>query len=332
MPVRKTEPRKRPGEFELIERLFAPLARGAEGAFGLRDDVAVLAPPRGHEHVLKTDSVIERVHFRRSDPPGSIGCKALRRALSDLAAKGAEPAAWLLALALPSWPDMAWIEEFASGLARDGEEFGIPLLGGETNATPGPLTITVTAIGHVPAGELIRRKGAEPGDGVFVTGTIGDAAAGLVLAETSAPPDAARDYLVSRYRIPMPRLAFGLAIRGIAHAAIDVSDGLLADCAHLADESGARVVVDAARIPLSEELRRLKSDDLATRVEAATAGDDYEIAFAAPQSAAQAIADAARRTATPVTRIGRVERGRGVALTGESGTEIAVERKGYTHF
>ncbi|MGH6887853.1 MAG: thiamine-phosphate kinase [Rhizomicrobium sp.] len=332
MAGRNAEPRARPGEFELIERLFAPLARGAGGAFGLRDDVAALAPPFGHEHVLKTDSLIESVHFRRNDPPATVGRKALRRALSDLAAKGAEPSAWLLALALPPWPDMAWLEDLALGLAADVAEFGIPLVGGETNATPGPLTMTITAIGHVPAGKLILRSGANLGDGVFVTGTIGDAGAGLSLAAGTAAPDPARDYLVSRHRVPAPRLAFGLAIRGIATAAIDVSDGLLADCGHLASRSDVQIVIDAGRIPLSEEFRQLKGEHTGARVEAATAGDDYEIAFTAPRSAAHKIADASRGAGTPVARIGTVEAGRGIALKDESGMEIAVERKGYAHF
>lgn len=327
----RNEPRARPGEFELIATLFAPLARGAAGAFGLRDDVAVLAPPSGHAHVLKTDSIIESVHFRRADPAGTVGRKSLRRALSDQAAKGAIPSAWLLALALPSWPDMQWLEDFTAGLATDGAEFAIPLLGGETNATPGPLTITVTAIGHVPAGDIVRRNGAKAGDGVFVTGTIGDAGAGLSLAD-AVTCDAARDYLVSRYRLPQPRLALGLALRRIASAAIDVSDGLLADSRHIADASGARIVIEVARIPLSDEYRLLKGDTREARVVAATAGDDYEIAFTAPQSAVSDIAEAARRTQTSVTRIGTVETGSGVALTDESGAEIAVGRLGYTHF
>lgn len=332
MSSRNTEPRARLSEFELIERLFAPLARDAEGAFGLRDDVAVLAPPIGHQHVFKSDSIIESVHFRRTDPAGTVGRKALRRALSDLAAKGAEPSAWLLALALPPWPDMAWLEEFATALAADMTDFRIPLVGGETNATPGPLTITVTAIGHVPAGKLIRRKGAKEGDGVFVTGTIGDAAAGLVLSATTVAVDGAHEYLVSRYRVPRPRLSLGLAIRGIATAAVDVSDGLLADCGHLAAESHVRIIIEERRIPLSGEYRLLRGDNRETRMAAATAGDDYEIAFTAPESVASAIADAARRTATAVTRIGVAEAGSGIALTDESGVEIPVGRKGYAHF
>lgn len=332
MTGRNAEPPRRPHEFELIERFFAPLTQGAPGAFGLRDDAAVLAPPPGHEHVLKTDSLIESVHFHRSDPAQTVGRKALRRALSDLAAKGAEPAAWLLALALPSWPDVAWLEAFAAGLAADGEEFAIPLVGGETNATPGPLTITVTAVGHVPTGTLVRRKGAKEGDAVFVTGTIGDAGVGLSYGTDTEQLDYAQDFLLSRYRVPLPRLAFGQALRGLASAATDVSDGLIADLGHLADASDVRISIEAARIPLSDAFGHAEGVRLDARIRAAAAGDDYEIAFAAPESASLAIEDAARRTNTAVTRIGHVVKGTGVALLGESGAEIAVARKGYTHF
>lgn len=165
-------------EFELVAKLFAPLARNLPGAFALADDVAVIMPPAGHEVVLKTDSLIEGIHFRREDPARTVAQKALRRALSDLAAKGAEPSVYLLALALPPWPDMEWLEAFAGGLAADQAEFGLSLAGGETNATPGPLTVTVTAIGYVSPGALIRRSGARAGDRVFVTGTLGDAGGG----------------------------------------------------------------------------------------------------------------------------------------------------------
>lgn len=323
----------RPGEFALIARLFAPLAKGVPGAFALADDVAVLEPLAGHDVVLKTDSLIEGVHFLRDDPANMVAQKALRRALSDLAAKGAAPSVYLLALALPSWPDMGWLEAFANGLAEDQESFGISLAGGETNATPGPLTITVTALGQVPRGKLIRRLGASPGDVVFVTGTIGDAGAGLALAthRDNAPGNAARDFLLSRYLLPLPRLSLGLALRGIASAALDVSDGLLADLAHIADVSQVRIEIDAADIPLSPALREMSGGNEAI-ARAATAGDDYEIAFTARPSKREAIHEVAARAGTAVTAIGRVRAGEGVVLLDEAGREIPAARKGYTHF
>ncbi|HEX4157380.1 MAG TPA: thiamine-phosphate kinase [Rhizomicrobium sp.] len=334
MTANRAEARGRLGEFELIERIFAPLARGAPGAMDLADDVALLAPRPGCEIVLKTDSLIESVHFRRDDPPSTVGRKALRRALSDLAAKGAAPAAYLLALALPEWPDTRWLEEFAQGLSRDQQEFGISLFGGETNSTPGPVTITVTAVGFVPEDALIRRKGARSGDQVFVTGSIGDAAAGVAILVQEYPPslDTAAEFLISRYQVPTPRLAFGRAIRGIANAAIDVSDGLLADLGHIADVSGVRIETDSSAIPLSSHLQGLWGTELDARIRAATAGDDYEIAFTAPAEASDAIREVARRTATNVTTIGRVVPGSTVAFLDSTGGEVPLERRGYTHF
>jgi thiamine-monophosphate kinase len=332
MTTREARPR-RPGEFALIAELFAPLSRGFPGAFGLTDDVAVLAPRPGHDVVLKTDSLIEGVHFLRSDPPQTIGRKALRRALSDLAAKGAEPEVYLLALALPEWPDSGWLRAFADGLAADQEEFGIALAGGETDATPGPVTITVTAIGYTPEGELVRRNGARPGDTVFVTGTIGDAAAGLLLAKGKVQASSAEhEFLLSRFRLPVPGLSFGRAMRKIASAAIDVSDGLLADLGHIAETSGVRIEVDAARIPLSEALGEFSGADVDARARAAAAGDDYEIGFTAAPTNEPEIAACARETLTEVTAIGSVVAGQGVRLLNASGQQIVVAKRGYTHF
>ncbi|HEX4079001.1 MAG TPA: thiamine-phosphate kinase [Rhizomicrobium sp.] len=328
------DPPQRPGEFELIAKLFAPLARDAEGAFGLADDVAVLGPRPGMDVVFKCDSLIESVHFLRDDPPATVARKALRRALSDLAAKGAEPGAYLLALALPPWPDLEWLEAFAGGLAADQAEFGISLIGGETDATPGPVTITVTAIGHVPQGALIRRNGARPGDLVFVTGTIGDAGAGLSLLKDGARAlsDTARNFLLARYRVPVPRLAFGRGLRALAAAAIDISDGLAADLGHIAETSGVRIEIDAARVPLSAALRELRGDGPQARLPAAGAGDDYEIAFTAASSNTEAILGIADRTLTPVAIIGSVVAGRGVAMLDATGREISLAHTGYTHF
>ncbi|MGH6870822.1 MAG: thiamine-phosphate kinase [Rhizomicrobium sp.] len=303
------------GEFKLIARHFAPLAK-ARGAFGLADDAATLAPPRGHEIVVTTDALIAGVHFLTGDPPGDIARKALRVNLSDLAAKGAEPLGYLLALALPRTVRDAWLREFARGLAKDQKAFRVALLGGDTTATPGPLTIAITAIGSVPRGRMIRRKGARPGDLVFVSGTIGDAGAGLALLRRKRKSPTRP---IARYRLPTPRLALGLALRGIATAALDVSDGLVADLGHIAEVSKVRIAIDAARIPGGHD-----------PVAAATAGDDYEIAFTAPNRAA--VVRAAKRARVRVTEVGRVERGRGCVLLDKSGEPIALTRAGYSHF
>jgi thiamine-monophosphate kinase len=325
----KTE--RRLGEFELIAALFAPLSRNAPGAFGLTDDAAVLAPPPGQEVVLKTDAIVEGVHFLRDDPAESVARKALRVNLSDLAAKGAAPAGYLMTLLLPDWPDMTWLRGFAGGLAADQVEFGLSLMGGDTSATPGPLAVSISAMGFVPLGQMIRRAGAKNGDCIFVSGTIGDAGGGLAVLK-DAKQGSAYPELVARYRVPSPRLKLGRALRGIATAALDISDGLVADLAHLAMSSRVRMVVDAARVPLSPALRQLWGSSADAIERAVTAGDDYEIAFTAPPSQRNAIANAAAASGVSVTEIGRVEAGEGVVLRDADGREIPIARGGFTHF
>jgi len=317
---------ERPSEFSLIAQVFAPLAT-AQGAFGLTDDVALLPARADHDVVVTTDALVEGIHFLADDPADSVARKALRVNLSDLAAKGAEPAGYFLVLSLPSRIDMQWIESFARGLGEDQKVFGLSLLGGDTTSTPGALTLAVTAVGYVPAGTLIRRAGAKAGDGVFVSGTIGDAGGGLTILKGEGGMSAD---LIARYRVPSPRLALGRALRGIASAALDVSDGLIADLSHIADVSSVRIVVEAAHIPRSGALRAQWGDTSDAIVRAATSGDDYEIAFTAPSESA--VMDSARRAKTSVTCIGRVQRGAGVALVDASGREIAVPRTGFTHF
>jgi thiamine-monophosphate kinase len=254
--------------------------------------------------------------------------------LSDLAAKGAAPMAYMLALSLPDWSDLAWLEAFARGLSEDQREFGIALIGGDTTHTPGPLTLAITALGSIPRGTMIRRSGAKVDDIVFVSGNVGDAGGGLAILkrESGSVPDEVREVLVARYRIPSPRLALGLALRGIASAALDVSDGLLADLAHIAETSKVQIEIDAACIPVSPALRMLWGDDQAARIRAATAGDDYEIAFTAPEANRTGVLQAAASACVAVTEIGRVTAGEGTTLLDASGRPIAVPRAGYTHF
>ena len=306
-------------EFELIATLFAPLAT-SPGAFGLKDDVAIIAPRVGHDLVTTTDTIIEGVDFFGDDPPDTVARKALRANLSDLAAKGAEPAAYLLTLMLPEKIDRTFLESFVHGLASDQEKFGIVLLGGDMSATPGPLAISITAFGHVPAGRLVRRNGARPGDLVFVTGTIGDSGAGLSLLKDGRSEPSR---LIERYRVPESRVAFASAVRA-ASASIDISDGLLADLGHIAEVSGVRIVVEADKVPLSSELIALWGKETAAIIRAATAGDDYEIAFTAPAAICG--------SETSVTAVGRVAQGSGVVLIGADGKEMEVPRAGYRHF
>lgn len=324
---------KRSGEFEIIARYFAPLATHP-GAMGLKDDVALLKPKAGNQLVLKTDGIVEGVHFFRNDPPASIAQKALRVNLSDLAAKGAESTGYLLTLALPSWVDDEWLAAFAQGLAEDQKTFGISLLGGDTDATPGPLTISVTALGQVAEGTMIPRSGARVGDRVFVSGMIGDGGAGLAVLKgegekLSAPQ---REALIARYQTPEPRLKLGQGLVGIASAALDVSDGLIADLGHIADTSNVRIVVEAGRVPMSDACRALWGSSNEAIARAATSGDDYEIAFAAPAARRDAVMAAAKKANTPVTEIGHVEKGQGVVLLDANGSSIPLKQGGFTHF
>jgi thiamine-monophosphate kinase len=314
-------------EFGLIARYFRPLATD-EGALSLGDDAAMLAQRSGYDTVVTADALTAGVHFLPDDPPDLIAAKALRVNLSDLAAKGAEPVGYLLALALPQSTTDAWLAAFARGLGADQKAFGVSLLGGDTTATPGPLTIAITALGRVPSGTMIRRSNAKPGDHVFVSGTIGDAGAGLAALQGKLPtiPSGCRTDLVGRYRAPTPRLALGRALRGIASAALDVSDGLLADLGHIAEMSGVRIVVQADAIPLSGALRAVWPGQNGV-VRAVTAGDDYEIAFT---SGVQNPLESA--APVPVARIGQVEAGNGVVLVDGAGRPIPVGKAGFTHF
>jgi len=323
--------RKRPGEFALIAELFAPLAR-TPAALGLTDDAALLTPPRGRDYVVTTDAVVEGVHFLKSDPPDSIARKALRVNLSDLAAKGAEPVGYLLALSLPDRIDHLWLKAFARGLARDQKTFGITLLGGDTTRTPGPLSIAITAIGSIPKGRMIKRRGARPGDLVFVSGTIGDAGAGLECLRRRRVSGKAARHLIARYRIPEPRLTLGKRLVTVASAAIDVSDGMLADLGHIAETSKVRIAVDALRLPLSRPLCAVWGNSDAAVIRAATAGDDYELAFTCARADADKVRALGRATGVPVAECGVVMRGRGVVLIDSRRKPRFPTHGGYTHF
>jgi thiamine-monophosphate kinase len=333
-PLPMTNSRFKPrrlGEFAMIAKYFAPLAKGSPGAFALNDDVAILKLPKGAELIAKVDAIVEGVHFFRNDPPDSVAMKALRVNLSDLAAKGAIPLGYLLSLSLAPWVGDAWIAGFARGLAKDQKRYGLDLLGGDTTATPGALTISITVLGQGAARKTPRRAGASPGDLVFVTGTIGDAGAGLEVlkgAGRSLSP-AERAYLVRRYRLPEPRLSLGRLLAPLVSASLDVSDGLIADLGHIAEVSKVAIDVDASCVPLHKASRKLWGDSALTK--AAASGDDYEIAFTAPPRARARIAAAARKAKTEVTQIGAVREGKGVRLL-DRGHKLPLRRTGYTHF
>jgi thiamine-monophosphate kinase len=321
------------GEFERIDRYFRPLARATKGALGLADDAALLDPGQGRDLVVTTDAMVETVHYLADEDPMRVAQKLLRSNLSDLAAKGAAPLAYTLTLALPAQPDESWIERFVEGLAADQALYGIGLLGGDSVRTPGTAVLSVTAFGTVPQGAMLRRSGARPGDDLYVSGTLGDAALGLRVILGRLPglaPDAA-EALAQRHRVPEPRMALGRALVGLAHAAMDVSDGLPGDLPHLCDASGTAAEVELARLPLSDAARAAIALDPALQDVAWGGGEDYELLFSAPVSARTAIEAAAVAAGTAVTRIGRIAAGHGVRLLDRQGSPIE-SLTGWRHF
>ena len=320
------------GEFGRIRRYFAPLA--GPGGLGLADDAAVLACPPGRELVATVDAMVCGVHYLPEDPPDLVARKLLRVNLSDLAAMGATPRWYLLTTALPAALGDDWVARFASGLAEDQTNYGVSLLGGDSVATPGPAVLSLTALGEVAAGAAIRRSGARPGDRIWVSGTIGDAALGLEVlrgghGELSAPD---RAMLAARFRLPEPRVALGPRLAGLAHAMADISDGLLADLGHICEASGVAATVTAAALPLSPAAERIAAAEPGLRARAAAAGDDYELLFAAPPEAAPALAALAGELGLRLSEIGAIHAGEGVRLCDAAGREIAVARPGYSHF
>jgi thiamine-monophosphate kinase len=330
----KGKPR-RPGEFELIARYFAPLATDP-AALGLADDAARLRVGARDELVITTDLIAAGVHFFADDPPESIARKALRVNLSDLAAKGAEPLGYLLALALPAEWTEAWIRKFARGLEADQATYGISLIGGDTSRAANGVTVAITAIGRLPRGTMVHRAGARPGDLLYVTGTIGDAALGLAIRLGEIDRHSLGRFahpLLDRYLHPQPRLAIAAAIRRHASAALDVSDGLVGDFGHICDVSRVGGVIEAARVPLSPAAARLVAADASALERALTGGDDYEILAAIAPRQAVAFERAARRAGVDVTRIGHVTKGEGApTVLGRDGRPLTFGHASFDHF
>ena len=321
----------RPGEFELIARYFAPFA--APGAFGLLDDAAALTPPAGHDLVLTKDALIAGVHFFADDPPDMIARKALRVNLSDLAAKGAAPLGFLLGLGLHDGWTEAWMEAFAGGLADDSRAYNCPLYGGDTVSTRDRLMLSVTAIGAVPQGGMVRRGGGRPGDHLYVSGTIGDGALGLIEWRRQQTGEPFVQELARRYLVPQPRMELAPALRKHARAAMDVSDGLVGDAGKLASASGCGLVLQLGDVPLSAAARAVIADNPVRLLCAVTGGDDYEILAAVPPDAGLAFETAARSVGISVTRIGALTAPEsGVAVTGPDGAPVKLTAQSYRHF
>jgi thiamine-monophosphate kinase len=320
-------------EDALIARFFAPYAGPA--ALGLRDDAARLAPPAGCDLVLTTDALVAGVHFFADDPPESIARKALRVNLSDLAAKGAHPLGFLLSLALPADWTETWLSTFAAALGADGLAYDCPLAGGDTVKTPGPLTLSITALGTVPAGRMAARTGVRPGDRLYVTGTIGDAAIGLHIRQGKGPdlPRSDRDFLVRRYLEPQPRVSLAPAMATHASGGMDVSDGFVGDLTKMLAVSGVTARVLAYRAPLSSAARAAIAAKPDLFAVALTGGDDYEILASAPRSSAAAFEAAAAAADVPLTCVGEALEGYGPPFfVAPDGGAMTFAHGSYSHF
>jgi thiamine-monophosphate kinase len=313
-----------PAEFSLIARHFRPLA--GPGALDLRDDAAVFTPPAGRELVLTVDAMVAGVHFLPDDPPDLIGRKLLRVNISDIAAKGAAPLCYLMTVSAPKDTPNSWFAGFAAGLAQDQATYGVTLLGGDTTSTPGPISLSLTLIGHVAPGTAVHRFGARAGDEIWVTGTIGDGALGLAVALGRITD--ATGFLLDRYRLPRPRV--GLALAGLASAGMDISDGLVQDLGHICRASELAAEIAADRVPLSDAARAAGPEWLATCL---TGGDDYELLLAVPPERSEALRAEAARVGVAVSRIGRFHPGPAeVVVRGASGEILALGPGGWSHF
>jgi thiamine-monophosphate kinase len=324
-------------EDRLIATYFRPIATHP-GAFDLTDDAAAIAPPPGCDLVLKTDGVISGVHFFLDDPADAVARKALRINLSDLAAKGAAPLGFLLSIGLPAGLPPDWLKSFARGLREDAEHYGCPLLGGDTDRSPGAITVYIAALGTVPHGTMVRRKGARPGDLVVATGTIGDAALGLVLRRDDGAAgrwklDAAmRDHLLGRYLLPQPRTAVAESLRRHASAAMDVSDGLAGDLAKLCRVSGVAADIAIANVPVSPAARQAVAAEPALIETILTGGDDFEVIATVAPDRFDALRREAAAAGVAVTQIGTVAAGQGAHFRDPDGRTLAFRRPSYSHF
>ncbi len=327
----------RPHEFELIKRFFAPLATDS-GSLGLADDAAVFTPRPRVDLVLTKDMLAANVHFFASDPPEAIARKALRVNLSDLAAKGARPRGYLLGLGLAVDWTADWLERFCAGLKADQAAYDVVLWGGDTIKSGDGLQISVTAIGEVPQAKAVRRNGARAGDVIYVSGTIGDGAAGLKARLDSGFAgrygliDQDLDHILDRYLLPRPRVELAGVLSDHAHAAMDISDGLVADAKHIAAASAVDLCIDLDLVPMSPALAKICSAGGDDAVAVLGGGDDYEILACIPETSAAAFEEGARAAGCPVTRIGEVTNGNGQVELHRGGASVQSPSAGFQHF
>ncbi len=320
-------------EFGLIRTYFSPLASGFPGSLNLSDDAALIDVPAGKQLVITKDTINEGVHFLGTEEPALIAKKLLRVNLSDLAGKGATPLCYLLAASLPQEIDEQWIAAFAEGLKQDQQAFAIHLAGGDTTKTLGMLSLSLTALGLVDTGKILKRSGAQIGDDVYVSGTVGDSALGLMSLNGELNPNFERDdELEQRYFLPQPRVELGQKLAGIAHASMDSSDGLVQDLGHICATSGVGATIELPLVPLSRSALELVSRYPKLWERIITGGDDYELLFTAPASAGTAITKLAATLNLPITRIGSVTKGSGVIVLDAKGQPMSLEKTGYKHF
>ena len=327
-------------ENEIIQTYFAPLAAGAAGAFALTDDAATITPPPECELVITTDALVSGIHFLPEDPPADIAVKALAVNLSDLAGKGAHPLAYTLSLCLPRPVSSEWLAGFRDGLAAMQDTHGIRLIGGDTTRSPAAIMVSITAFGTVPTGTMVRRATARPGDQLYVTGTIGDAALGLLIASGDARTnrwgldDDARSFLLSRYRRPQPRTNLAPVVRRFSSAGMDISDGLVIDATRLCRASGVSATIQSDLVPLSAPARTCLAADPDCLETLLTGGDDYELLMTVKPEEADALSRASAGAGTAIQRIGEVsDAGQpGVEVIGPTGAALSFSHPGYTHF
>ncbi len=324
------------GEFELIERYLAPLAKASPGAFGLQNDAAVLDPVAGGRLVATVDCMVAGRHFLADDPPGTVARKLLRVNFSDLAAMGASPVSYLLAASWPLDIEESWIADFCAGLREDQELFGVTLVGGDTTATPGPMTLSLTGFGRIEGQRALDRGSIEPGDDLYVSGSLGDAHLGLraLQGDLDTLAAEARTRLIDRYRCPQPRIDLGVALLrdGLAQSALDVSDGLAQDLGHLLSTSQVGATIRLDSIPVSLAAREALALLGAPIETVLSGGDDYEIVFAAAPERRSDLAALSQRLSLPIARIGEVRAEPGLSVVDAAGQPVTMTVRGWTHF
>ncbi|NDF12553.1 MAG: thiamine-phosphate kinase [Proteobacteria bacterium] len=332
-------------EFECIEKYFAPLSAAAEGALGLKDDAFIMSPKAGHQVVVSKDIISENIHFTfdldshsgEKIEPAYVARKLLRGNLSDMAAMGAKPKYYLLGVLWNHTVNEAWIESFVSGLAEDQKHFGVTLVGGDTvKREDGRISLSMTVIGEVKKDHALKRSGAKVGDKIYVTGTIGDGALGLLAFRGAVKglTREQRDFLVERYHLPEPRheVMAKLAEAGVVSAAIDVSDGLMADIDHVLAASKVGATIDRSAIPLSHAAADSLKHDTKLWDVVLSGGDDYEVAFTVPADKAKEMEALAKEQGTPVTCIGKITAGKELEVLDAEGKPYSPDRRGYRHF